>query len=103
MFKALLVLLVSVSVVLAVNAVPVAKPVPAPAPVPVVKSAPAPVKPVPTLTLKPDTVIYSSANRDTVKMIRIDSIWITKHYKDSLFLIGTDTVVKSSKPVYIKK
>jgi len=58
---------------------------------------------IPILILKPDTVIYSSASHDTVKMIKIDSIWITKHYKDSLFFTGADTVVRSSKPVFIKK
>jgi hypothetical protein len=99
MFKVILVLLVSVFVVLAVNA-PVTKPAPAPA------AKPAPVKPVksvPTLFLKPDTTLYFSANRDTMKMVKTDSIWITKHYIDSLFCVGIDTTVRSSKPVFIKK
>lgn len=98
MFKTFLILLVSISVVLAVTAVPVVKPVPAPA------AKQVPVKPSPTtLFVKSDTTLYFSANRDTIKMVKMDSTWITRHYIDSLFFVKADTVVRSSKPVFIKK
>jgi hypothetical protein len=95
MFKPFLALLVSVFVALAVTVAPVAKPVPAA----ITKPKPATT----TMILKPDTTLYFSANHDTLKMVKIDSIWITKHFIDSMFFIKADTIVKSSKPALIKK
>jgi hypothetical protein len=58
---------------------------------------------------KPDTTLF--VKPDTIRVAKLDSFLIIRHYKDSLIFTGADTISKSKmtkiaevkKPVPVKK